>query len=150
MADGFTLVVIEGSLGRDPELRSTPSGKKVANFSVAVSRGFGDNKHANWFNIVAWNAQADFAEKYLKKGKAVRITGELDTRSWEDKTTGAKRTVTEVIADKIQFVDNRESQDRAPSTRQSSAPQTRVQTQAPTRVESQPSDENPFGEDVPF
>jgi single-strand DNA-binding protein len=149
MTEGFSLVVLEGNLGQDPAIKATPSGKRVANFSVAVSRGFGDNKHTNWFNIVAWREQADFAEKYLKKGKSVRITGELDTRSWDDKQTGSKRTVTEIIADKIQFVDNRESQDRAPATRQASVPQTRIQTQVPARAE-QPSSDDPFGEDVPF
>ena len=149
MSKGFSSVVIEGILGRDPELRSTPGGARVANFSIAVERGYKDNLHTNWFNIVAWKQDAEFAEKHLKKGKSVRVFGELDTRSWDDKATGAKRTVTEVVADKIQFVDS-PGTGPAGGTRPAPTPRATVEPQARASVPA--GNDDPFSpeDDIPF
>ena len=89
MSKGFSAAQVRGVLGRDPDIRATPSGAKVANFSLAVERGFGDKAVTDWRSIVAWGSLADFVEKYLKKGKAIYVSGELQDRSWDDKQTGA-------------------------------------------------------------
>ena len=139
MAKGYTLVVVEGGLGQDPTLKSTPNGTKVATFGLGFERGFGDKAHTCWIDVVCFKDQAEFAEKYLKKGKSVRVIGELDVRSWDDKDTGKKRYKTEVVADKIQFVDSGSggSKSAAPA-RQAAAPPTRQQVAPQTRAEADP------------
>jgi single-strand DNA-binding protein len=155
MGKGYSLVVVEGSLGRDPEAKSTPNGTKVTTFSLGFERGFGDKARTCWVDCVAFKELADFSEKFLKKGKAVRVIGELDVRSWDDKESGRKRYKTEIVADKIQFVDSgsggsrSESSTRQSSTpaRQAAAPATRQQTAPQTRAEADPfadPEEEPF------
>ena len=149
MANSFSYAQIGGSLGKDPESRSTPNGTKVVSFSVAVEKGFGDKKSTSWFNCVAFKDVAEFAEKYLKKGKGVLVTGDLQTRSWDDKTTGQKRTTTEIIAYKIDFMDSGGKSDSprqertAPAPRQQAAPQPRAQVTEPAFGE-------PDEPDIPF
>ena len=151
MSKGFSAAQLKGTLGRDPEVRSTPNGTRVANFSLAVERGFGDKVQTDWHNIVAWKDLATFAERFLKKGKSIYVTGELQVRTWDDKQTGAKRTVTEIKADRIEFADSGETS--GSSTRQersSPAPQTRQQVVPPPPRATVASD-NPFEEeDIPF
>ena len=147
MSKGFAHVIVEGGLGRDPESKTTPSGAKVVNFSLGYERGFKDSVRTCWVNIVAFKDVAEFASQYLKKGKTVRVVGELDVRSWDDKETGKKRYTTEVIADKIQFVDSTVKPDSAPTTRAPATPIARQQqAQAPRTV-----NDDPFSEDgIPF
>ena len=130
---GYCSVVVVGNLGKDPEIRATGSGKKVASFSLAVDQGFGDSKRTEWVPIIAWEKLAEFAEKYLKKGKTVALSGTLQTSSWEDKASGQKRYKTEVVARDITFMDTRSSeggQQRSNTTqpRQQAAPQARTAT----------------------
>lgn len=151
MSRGFSAAQVKGTLGRDPESRAIPSGAKVVNFSVAVERGFGDKSITDWRNVVCWGQLAEFAEKYLKKGKSVYVTGELQDRSWDDKQSGAKRTVTEIRADRIEFADDGGSKSGS-GTRQertASAPATRQQAAPPVRTASAPAndDPDPFGEE---
>jgi len=146
MAKGYSFAIVEGNIGRDPEVKALPSGAKVVNFSLGYERGFGDKTHTCWVDVVCFKDQADFAERYLKKSKAVRVVGEIDVRSWEDKNTGQKRYKTEIIADKIQFVDSG-SRSEAPA-RQQSAPQTRQQAAPAAREESNPFDDDSL--DIPF
>jgi single-strand DNA-binding protein len=151
MAKGFTFVIAEGTLGQDPTSKSTPNGTKVVNFSIASERGYGDKLRTCWHNVVCFKEQADFAERYLKKGKAVRVVGELDVRSWPDKETGKTRYATEIVADKIQFVDSGSGGSKsgtAPATRQASAPPTRQQAAPQTRAEADPFADN--SDDIPF
>jgi len=96
-------VMIIGNLGRDPEMRYTPSGSPVTNFSVAASRKWSSpdgeaHEETEWFNVVCWNKLAERANQYLQKGKQVYIEGRLRTRSWDDQQTGEKKYRTEVIA----------------------------------------------------
>ena len=130
MSKGFSFAQVGGFLARDPETRSTPSGVKVVNFSLGVEKGFGDKASTSWFNVICFKDNADFAEKYLKKGKSVMVTGDLQTRSWDDKQTGQKRTTTEIIAYKIDFMDTGGSKSEAPA-RAAAAPQARRETPAP-------------------
>lgn len=149
MSKGFSAAQVKGTLGRDPEVRAIPSGAKVVNFSVAVERGFGDKAVTDWRNIVAWGSLAEFAEKYLKKGKSVYVAGELQDRNWDDKQTGQKRTVTEIRADRIEFADSGESS--KPQTAQRQAPPERQQAAPPPRAQANPFDDTEISDDdIPF
>ena len=150
VSKGFSFAIIEGRLGRDPEVKATPNGTKVATFSLGYDRGFGEKTHTCWMNVVSFKDQAEIVEKYLKQGKPVRVSGELEVRSWDDKDTGKKRYATEVIADKIQFVDGGSGSSSAPATRQERAtPPVRTQVAPQPRVAA-PADDNPFDDDIPF
>jgi len=111
MSRGLNKVMIIGHLGRDPEMRYTPSGRPVATFSVAVSRSWtsssGENRsETEWFKIVAWGNLAEICKKYLNKGQQVYIEGRLQTRSWEDKE-GQQRTSVEVVANEMTMLGDR-------------------------------------------
>lgn len=101
-------VLIYGNITRDPEMRAIPSGMQVTSFSVATNRVFKDRdgnkkEQADFHNIVVFGRQAETVHQYLKRGSGVFVEGRLQTRSWDDKTTGEKKYRTEVIADRIQF-----------------------------------------------
>lgn len=130
----FNVVIIEGRVGKDPETRSTNSGKKVVSFSVASETGYGDKQSTLWDNVIAWDAQADFAEKYLKKGGAVRIVGERQSRKWTDKQ-GQEKTTIEVNAFKISFAEKSKPQQEA---RGAAQPEKRVE--APTQTRTTPDE----------
>lgn len=95
-----------GNLTKDPELRSTPSGKSVCTFSLAVSRRFSNQngeREADFFNIVVWNKPAENAAKYLRKGSQTAVAGRIQIRSY-DGNDGTKKYITEIIADEVQFL----------------------------------------------
>lgn len=99
--------MIIGRLTRDPEVRNTPNGAKVASFGVATNFRWTDQagqKHeqVEFHNVVAWRGLAEIAEKYLRKGSIVYVEGRLQTRSW-DGNDGQKRSRTEIVADKMQL-----------------------------------------------
>ena len=102
-------VILLGNLGRDPELRYTPGGQPVANFSIATSEswnkkdGSGREEKTEWHRIVAWGRTAELCAQYLAKGRTVYIEGRLQTREWENKE-GQKQRTTEVIANSVQFI----------------------------------------------
>jgi single-strand DNA-binding protein len=105
-------VILIGNLGRDPEIRSLPSGQPVANFSVATSRRYKDRdgnrrEETEWHNVVCFGKQAEIAGQYLVKGKQVFIEGRIQTRSWDDKNTGEKKYRTEIICDNFQMLGGR-------------------------------------------
>src|SRR3954454_1276959 len=94
--------MIIGNLGRDPEMRYTPSGQAVTQFTVAVNRNFKDHdgnwqEETEWFRVVAWGPLAERTAEYLRKGRKVYVEGRLQTRQWEGQD-GQKRYTTEVIA----------------------------------------------------
>ena len=97
-----------GNLTRDPELKSLPNGTAVTQFSIATNRIYKDAQGAKqeqveYHNIVIFGRQAETSAQYLKKGQGVMIEGRIQTRSWDDKTTGEKKYRTEIIADSVQF-----------------------------------------------
>ena len=105
-------VILVGNLGRDPEVRSLPSGQPVANFTVATSRRWKDKEgnrqdHTEWHNVVCFGRSAEIAGQYLTKGKQVYVEGRLQTRSWEDRQSGEKRYRTEIICDNFQMLGSR-------------------------------------------
>jgi len=105
-------VILIGRLGKDPEIRSTPSGTSVARFSLATDEKFTDRngekqERTEWHNIVAWGKLAEICGQYLKKGKLVYIDGSIRTDSWDDKETGQKKYRTEIIASTMKMLDRR-------------------------------------------
>lgn len=101
-------VILMGRLTRDPELRQTPQGISVTQFSLAVDRNYGktEEKQTDFINITAWRSTADFVAKYFTKGQLVAIRGRLQTRQWQDQT-GQKRYVTDVVADEVFFAESK-------------------------------------------
>jgi len=102
-------VILIGNLGRDPEVRSTPSGQSVAEFSLATSYRRKDQdgnfqEQTEWHRVVCWGRQAEIAGQYLRKGKQIYVEGRLQTRSWDDKESGEKRYKTEVICENFKFL----------------------------------------------
>jgi single-strand DNA-binding protein len=102
-------VILLGNLGRDPEVRSTPSGQPVASFTLATNRKWKDKngqrqEQTEWHQIVCWGRQAEVAGQYLTKGKQIYVEGRLQTRSWDDKQSGEKRYRTEVICENFQML----------------------------------------------
>jgi single-strand DNA-binding protein len=103
--------ILIGNLGRDPELRYTPSGAAVCTFSIATTEKWRDKQtnemkeSTNWHNIVFWGKQAETAKQYLTKGSPVYIEGRIQTRSWED--NGVKKYITEIVGQRLQFLGKR-------------------------------------------
>ena len=109
-------VILMGRLTADPEIRTTTTGKSVANFNIAVDRAYskGDNKQTDFITIVAWENTADFISKYFGKGSMIAIQGQIQTRSYEDKN-GNKRTAFEVIAREVSFCGSKNETSPAPT-----------------------------------
>ncbi len=110
---GVNKVILIGNLGSDPELRQTPSGTSVATFTLATNETWNDKEgqkqeRTEWHRIVAWGRLAEICGQYLHKGRQVYIEGRLTTRSWEDKQ-GAQRKTTEVVAQNMQMLGSRGS-----------------------------------------
>lgn len=109
---GINKVILIGRLGRDPEVKYTPSGATVANFSIATSEEWKDRdtgekqERTEWHRIVAWRRLGEICGEYLRKGSQVYIEGKLQTREWEDRD-GNKRYTTEIIAVNMQMLDNK-------------------------------------------
>jgi len=102
-------VIILGRLGQNPELKYTPSGSAVCQFSLATSENWTDKsgqkqEKTEWHRIVVWGKLAELCNQYLIKGRQVYLEGKLQTRSWDDKTSGQKRYTTEINAQTIQFI----------------------------------------------
>jgi len=104
-------VLLIGNLGKDPELRFTPGGRAVARFPVATSEVWSDQdgqrqERTEWHNVVVWGKQAETCGQYLSKGRQVFLEGSIRSRQYDDKD-GNKRYITEVIAQRVQFLGNR-------------------------------------------
>ena len=120
MARGLNKVMVIGHLGRDPEMRYTPSGRPVTTFSVATSRSWttsdGERRsETEWFNIVAWGSLAEICKQYLNKGQQVYVEGRLQTRRWEDEE-GNKRSTVELVAREMIMLGDRRKDDDEGST----------------------------------
>ena len=101
-------VQVLGNLTRDPELKALPTGTSVCNFSVATNRVWKDKNGAKqeaveFHNVVVFGATADNVAKYMMKGSQIYVEGRLQTQSWEDKSTGAKKYRTEIVAEQVKF-----------------------------------------------
>jgi single-strand DNA-binding protein len=101
----FNKVILMGRLTANPELKATQSGVSVTSFNIAVDRKVKDSP-CDFITIVAWRQTAEFICKYFKKGSAILVCGELQTRSWTD-NNGSKRTATEVVANEVTFCESK-------------------------------------------
>ncbi len=111
MSRDLNKVMIIGHLGRDPEMRFTPSGRPVTTFTVATNRTWNSTdgeKHneTEWFNVVAWGNLAEICKQYLNKGQQVYVEGRLQTRRWED-SDNIKRTSVEIVASEMMILGDR-------------------------------------------
>jgi single-strand DNA-binding protein len=111
MAGSLNKAILIGRLGRDPEMRYTPSGQPVANFSIATDETYTGKdgqkvEKTEWHRIVVWGKQAEFCGNYLAKGRLVYIEGKIETRKWTDKD-GVEKYTTEIKADRVQGLDSR-------------------------------------------
>jgi single-strand DNA-binding protein len=117
---GLNKAMIIGNLGKDPEMKYTPSGKAITTFSVAVGRmsrdqATGENREeTEWFRIVAWDKLAETCNQFLHKGSKVYIEGRLQTRKYTD-NNNQERTMVEVVANDMQMLDSRQAGGQAPS-----------------------------------
>ena len=108
-----------GNLGKDPELRYTSSGVAVATFSLATNESWKDQdgntqERTEWHNIVTWRKLAEICGEWLKKGKKVYIEGRIQTRSYDDKNTGTKKYITEIVADSMIMLDSKGASENGP------------------------------------
>ena len=120
----LNVVAIMGRLVADPELRTTPAGQSVCSFRIACDRSYvqqGQQRQADFIDIVAWRQQADFVCRYFQKGSMIAVEGSLQTRQYQDKQ-GSKRTAVEVVANNISFAGaKRQDSQSAPSYEQQTA-----------------------------
>ncbi len=117
---GVNKVILAGNLGKDPEIRHLEGGATIATFPLATTEVYKDKngnrmEQTEWHNIVLWRSQAEYAEKYLKKGATVFIEGKLRTRAWEDKDKN-KRYTTEIYGDSIHILSNKREEGNNPNT----------------------------------
>ena len=144
-------VIIMGRLVKDPELRRTQSGTAVTSFRIAVDRDFKSqdgSKQADFFDVVAWRATAEFVSKYFTKGRMAVVEGRLQIRDWTDKD-GGKRRSAEVVADNVYFGDSK--RDGGDSSGYSAAPA--YKNAAPSNFNAGGSDFAEIGEEdgeLPF
>ncbi len=113
MAKSVNKVILLGNVGKDPEIRSTGGGTMVANFTLATSDRQKDAQgnwqdHTEWHNLVAFGRTAEIIRDYVKKGSKLYIEGKIQTRSWDDKETGAKRYRTEIIVNDLSLLSGRD------------------------------------------
>ncbi len=103
----FNKVILIGNMTADPELKQTSAGTSVCSFSIAINRRFAKadqgQQNVDFINIVTWRQQAEFVQRYFKKGNPILVCGQLQTRTWND-NQGQKRYATEVVADEVSFV----------------------------------------------
>lgn len=121
MARGINQVILMGRLTRDPETRTTSSGKTVVSFSLAVDR-IGSEDQADFFEVTAWEKTGELVAQYLSKGRKALVQGRLRQDSWDDKDTGKKRSSVSVVATDVTFLDgpNTDSGTSAPTAKASS------------------------------
>lgn len=151
MARGVNKVILIGNLGRDPEVRYTPSGLAVANVALATSESWKDKtsgemqERTEWHRVVFYQRLAEIAGEYLRKGSKIFVEGKIRTSKWQDKTTGQDRYTTEIVAESMQMLDSKGGSsagepafERQTATASASAPQT----------DAIPADG--FDDDIPF
>ena len=141
-------VILIGNLGKDPEVRYTPNGLAVANITIATSEVWKDKtsgenqERTEWHRVALYSRLAEITGEYLRKGSKVFIEGRLQTRKWQDKTTGQDRYTTEIIADTLEMLG------KAGGGTQSDAPMTSTAKSSETSAPAEPSDN--FDDDIPF
>lgn len=160
MAFSLNEATILGNLGRDPEMRYTASGQAVTQFSVATSRSWKPegatdwSEETTWHRVVVWGREAEHAAERLRKGSKVLVKGRLQLREWEDNKTGMKRQVTEIVAERLVYLEksggtggNRQVDDYIDAQAAAGVPATRSDTPPSEPRPTVPGDEF---DDLPF
>ena len=148
----FNKVMLGGRLTADPELKTTANQIPVVSFSIAVTRNYRSKdtqqQQADFFNVTAWRATAEFVSRYFKKGSSIFIVGTIQNRSWTDQQ-GVKRYATDIVAEDVQFVDSRG--ESPASSQQSYAPDAYAAPAYSNQVGSAPNfEEIKTDDDLPF
>jgi len=156
---GVNKVILIGNLGNDPEIRYMPSGGAVANISLATNEIWKDKQtgaqqeRTEWHRIVLFNRLAEVVGEYLHKGAKIYLEGSLRTRKWQDKT-GQERYTTEIIANDMQMLDSRGSNQGGHAHQQSASSQQTSQATQQQAVAPEPaattSDQDNTDDDIPF
>ena len=152
----FQQVIILGSVGKDPEIKSTGGGTLVANFSMATSSSYKDKsgewqEKTEWHNMVAYARTAEIIRDYVQKGAPLHIVGHLQTRNWEDKDSGKKVYRTEIIVDSLSMLGGKRDGESSGNSRKSTGNSGR----GPSRNDRDDdrfdrTDGSNFDEDIPF
>src|SRR5262245_35669537 len=155
MAKSVNKVILLGTLGKDPELKYTPQGTAVAKFSMATNESYKDKQsgewkeRTEWHNIVCWQRTAEVAAEYLKKGSKAYIEGRITTRSWDDKETGQKKYMTEIVVNDLVLVGGKRDDSEGGGRKASSGFDQRGSGAEDHFSQSAPSTEI-TDEDIPF
>lgn len=159
MARGINKVILIGNLGRDPDVRYMPSGQAAANATLATSESWKDKQtgetqeKTEWHSLVFFGRLAEIAGEYLRKGSKIYVEGRLQTRKWQDKTTGADRYSTEIVVNEMQMLDSKGG--AGASAGVSPMAEDRPRGEMPPRGEASgsmppPSAKPDFDDDIPF
>jgi len=149
MARSINQVILLGRLTRDPEQRTTSTGKTIASFSIAVDRQSQDDS-ADFFNVTAWEKLGDLVIQYLAKGRRVLVQGRLRQDSWDDKETGKKQSRIEVVATDVTFLDG-PSDGQGGGSASSSAPRSTSNSSKSDDVVIEDIDDKPIDlSEIPF
>jgi len=148
-------VILIGNLGKDPEVRYTPTGLAIANITMATTEAWKDKQSGanqektEWHRVVFYQRLAEIVGEYLRKGSKVFVEGRLQTRKWQDKTTGQDRYTTEIIADSMQMLDSKGS--ASASYEATNATTEKAETSAPAALvpATEPAMDG-FDDDIPF
>ncbi|HYK35281.1 single-stranded DNA-binding protein [Alloacidobacterium sp.] len=154
MAKSVNKVILLGNVGKDPEIRATGSGAMIANFSLATTDRTKDQSgnwsdRTEWHNLVAFQRTAEIVRDYVKKGSKLYIEGKIQTRSWDDKTTGEKKYRTEIIVNDLSLLSGRgEGEGGGSYTRSGSSTSFDQRSQAPAEDYGQSAEIT--DDDIPF
>ncbi len=155
---GFSKAIIAGNVTRDPEMRATPSGAQACNFTIAVNRVFrgsdgGQQEQTSFIDCVAWGKSGETIAQYVKKGSALIVSGRIEQRSWEDKTSGQRRSRVEIVVDDFSFVGGGDGSGSGRSSGGSSRPSA-AKVSAPAEddftPDDMPEDDAINLDDIPF
>ncbi len=152
---GFSKAIVAGNVTRDPEMRATPSGAQACNFTIAVNRVFRGSdgeqqEQTSFIDCVAWGRSGETISQYVKRGSGLIVSGRIEQRSWEDKTSGQRRSRTEIVVDDFSFVGGGDGAGRSAGGSRAS------KASAPAPVEDEivpddmPEDEAINLDDIPF
>jgi single-strand DNA-binding protein len=155
-------VILLGNVGKDPEMRSTGTGTVVANFTLATGDRFQDaqgnwQERTEWHNLVAFKRTAEIVRDYVKKGSKLYIEGKIQTRSWDDKETGAKRYRTEIIVNDLSLLSGRDDSSGGGGYSRSSSSSSSSNSTAASMDQRQPAAQDDYSQaaeisddDIPF
>jgi single-strand DNA-binding protein len=162
MAKSVNKVILLGNVGKDPEMRSTGTGTVVANFTLATGDRFQDaqgnwQERTEWHNLVAFKRTAEIVRDYVKKGSKLYIEGKIQTRSWDDKETGAKRYRTEIIVNDLSLLSGRDDSSGGGGYSRSSSSSSSSNSTAASMDQRQPAAQDDYSQaaeisddDIPF